>query len=53
MMADEFGVNRETIRQILVEDLGVPGRSNKTSSDKLVVNNSLAVVETHKHCLHF
>ena len=22
MMADEFGVNRETIRQILVEDLG-------------------------------
>ena len=28
-MADEFGVNRETIRQILVEDLGVPGHSNK------------------------
>ena len=24
MMADEFGVNRETIRQILVEDLGFP-----------------------------
>ena len=22
MMADEFGVNRETIRQILIEDLG-------------------------------
>jgi len=22
MMADEFGVNRETIRQILVEDMG-------------------------------
>jgi len=26
MMADEFGVNRETIRQILVEDLGKKGR---------------------------
>ena len=24
MMADRFGVNRETIRQILVEDLGFP-----------------------------
>jgi len=24
MMTDEFGVNRETIRQILVEDLGFP-----------------------------
>jgi len=38
---------------------GVPEHSNKNSSDslslsdKLVVNNSLAVVETHKHCLHF
>jgi len=38
--------------------IGVPEHS-KTSSDslflrdKLVVNNSLAVVETHKHCLHF
>ena len=39
--------------------MGVPEHSKKTSSDslslrdKLVVNNSLAVVETHKHCLQF
>jgi len=38
--------------------IGVPQHS-KTSSDslslrdKLVVNKSLAVVEKHKHCLHF
>jgi len=38
--------------------IGVPEHS-KTSSDslslrnKLVVNNSLAVLETHKHSLHF
>ena len=39
--------------------IGVQNTQIKTSSDslsprdKLVVNNSLAVVETHKHCLHF
>jgi len=39
--------------------IGLPEHSNKNFTDslslrdKLVVNNSLAVVETHKHCLHF
>ena len=38
--------------------IGAPEHS-KTSSDnlslkeKLVVNNSLAILATHKHCLHF
>ena len=38
--------------------VGVPEHSKTTSDslslrDKLAVNNSPTVVETHKHCLHF
>jgi len=46
-------------RQGESSSIGVPEHLKKPSSDslslrdKLVVNNSLAVTETHKHCLHF
>ena len=43
MMADEFGVNRETIRQILVEDLG----KRKVTSQ--FVLHALSDDQRHKH----
>jgi len=43
MMADEFGVNRETIRQILVEDLG------KRKVASWCVPHALSDDQKHKH----
>ena len=40
-MADEFGVNRETIRQILVEDLG-----KRKVASRLVPH---ALSDDHRH----
>ena len=42
MMADEFGVNRETIRQILVEDLG------KRNAASRFVPHSLSADQRHE-----
>ena len=43
MMADEFGVNRETIRQLLVEDLG------KRKVASRFVPHALADDQRHEH----
>ena len=47
MMADEFGVNRETICQIVAEDLG------KRKVASRFVLHALSDDQTHEHCLHF
>ena len=41
MMADEFGVNRETIRQILVEDWG-----KRNIASRIVPQNCLMIKDT-------
>ena len=47
MMADEFGANRETIRQILVEDLGKRKFAFRFLPDALSVYQSHHLATTY------
>jgi len=51
MMLDEFGVNRETIRQILVEDLGKRKVASRFVPHSLLLIKDTSVFSTQKTSL--